>query len=384
MGQIRHKTNSYRVSPVSGERRSSQFANWSPYSDPGVLCTEDNLGEVHSFASGHWLGGGAWFLSRDTVAFRPDSVVGAPTGLINGKVRMGSNLTGVTQPALPSQPSDSQAWALGGTAIARTEPTNPAFDLSVTLGELMREGIPIAPGSTVMEQTRLAKKAGGEYLNLEFGWLPLVRSVKDFASVVTNHDDIIRKYQEGANRTIKRSYQWEPETEFSYSPTGFGAVPVNGNFTGGGRQTSTSKRMWFEVDYVYYLPVGGSTNDKVRRFGSYARKLLGVRLTPEVLWNLAPWSWAADWVANTGDVIHNISAIGTDGLVIRNGYIMCHTVRKTIDHGRYNGSGPWCYRYKTEESKTRRPATPYGFGLTYEGLSLKQKAILAALGMSKW
>jgi hypothetical protein len=383
MGQVRHKTNQFRASPVSGVRRSSQFASWSPYNDLGQLCTEDNLGTVNSWTGHHWSGGGAWFLTRDTHSFNPPKV-DMNTGLIQGPVRMGSNLSGVTQPSLPVQPSDSQANALGATAIARTEPTNPAFDLSVTLGELMREGIPNAPGSSAMERTKAAKSAGGEYLNIEFGWLPLVRSINDFATVVRDHDDIIRKYQEGANRTIKRSYQWEPEQAYGYSATNFGAVPANGNFTGGGRYTSTSKTMWFEVDYQYYLPTGGSTNDKIRRFGSYARKLLGVRLTPEVLWNLAPWSWAADWVANTGDVIHNISAIGTDGLVIRNGYIMCHTQRITVDHGRFNGTGPDCFHTRVEESKTRRPATPYGFGTSYDGLSNRKKAILVALGMSRW
>jgi len=384
MGQTRRKTNSYRVAPVSGSRRSSKFVAYSPYSDPGVACSETSLGEVHNFTHGHWDGGGAWFLNRNVTTLLPESVIGSPAGLILGDVRMGSNLSGVVQPALPSQPSDSQAYALGATGIARTEPTNPAFDMSVTLGELMREGIPNAPGHSVMERTKLAKSAGGEYLNVEFGWLPLVRSVKDFAATVNNHDDIIRKYQEGANRVIKRRYEWEPETVYGYQATNFGAVPANGSFTGGGRYTSTLKKTWLEVEYKYYLPIGGSTNDKIRRFGSYARKLYGVRLTPEVLWNLAPWSWAADWVANTGDVIHNISAIGTDGLVIRNGYIMCHTQRITVDHGRYNAAGPVCYRTVVEESKTRRPATPYGFGLSYDGLSVKQKAILVALGMSKW
>jgi len=256
--------------------------------------------------------------------------------------------------------------------------------MSVALGELMREGIPKAPGFAEMEKVRAAKAAGSNYLNVEFGWLPLVRSINDFANVVDNHDKIIRKYQEGANRTIKRSYRWPEETAYAYNPTGFGSVPSNGNFTGGGRYESTSKRMWFEVDYVYHLPIGNTMNDKVRRFGSYARKLLGIDLSPEVLWNLAPWSWAADWVANTGDIMHNVSALGTDGLVIRNGYIMCHITRHTIDHGRFNGQGASETRYTIDETKVRRPATPYGFGLSWSGLTARQQAVVLALGMSRW
>jgi len=37
----------------------------------------------------------------------------------------------------------------------------------------------------------------------------------------------------------------------------------------------------------------------------------------------------------------------------------------------------------TTVTKQRRRASPLGFGVAYDGLSLKQKAILAALGLSK-
>jgi len=349
----------------------------------GALNTEDSLGVLNQHLRDRWSGGGAWFCTKTNHTFVPPVVGGEPETLIQGPVRMGSNTTSIVD--LPMNvPSDSQLNALGTTAIARTEPTNPAFDLSVTLGELWHEGIPNAPGAQVMETTKAAKLAGGGYLNIEFGWLPLVRSIRDFAKVVDKHDKIIDQYQQGANRTIKRSYQWDPVTDNKYTTSNFGAVPVNGSFTGGGRYQSVEQRKWFEVDYVYHLPTGGAVHDKVARYGSYARKLLGVRLTPEVVWNLAPWSWAADWVANTGDVIHNISAIGTDGLVIRNGYIMCHTRRVKIDSGRYNGKGVTCFHTVVDESKIRIPATPYGFGLTYGSLTTKQKAILVALGLSKW
>jgi hypothetical protein len=256
--------------------------------------------------------------------------------------------------------------------------------MSTAMGELMREGIPKAPGSDVMYATQRAKAAGSEYLNTEFGWLPLVRSINDFANVVKNHDEILRKYQEGANRTIHREYHWPSESAYDWDPTGFGSVPTNGNFTGGGRYQNAGKNQWFEVDYVYHLPVTPTQDNKFRRYGSNARKLLGIDLTPEVLWNLAPWSWAADWVTNAGDVLHNVSALGQDGLVIRNGYIMCHTWRTIIDTGQYNGAGPLCVRKIVTETKFRRPATPYGFGVSYDGLSTRQKAVVLALGISRW
>jgi hypothetical protein len=38
---------------------------------------------------------------------------------------------------------------------------------------------------------------------------------------------------------------------------------------------------------------------------------------------------------------------------------------------------------KSTTVKQRLPATPFGFGLTFDGLSTKQKAILTALGITR-
>jgi len=281
-----------------------------------------------------------------------------------------------------SQPTDLQAYALGSTAIANTLPTNPAFDLSVNLGEIRNDGIPLLPGTQMMEQTRAAKAAGGEFLNVEFGWLPLVSAVRDFAKVVEDSDDLVRKYQEDANHVIRRQFHWPIERAEKTLNCNFSMTPANGFFVGGQRHQVVEHRRWFEAEYEYYLPTGGSTNDKFRRYASYARKIYGIRLTPEVLWNLAPWSWAADWFGNVGDVMTNISNIGTDGLVLRNGWLMSHTSRVTHDFGTYNGRT--MHAVRTEEQKRRWAATPYGFGVSYSGLSPTQVAIISALGLSSW
>lgn len=119
-----------------------------------------------------------------------------------------------------------------------------------------------------------------------------------------------------------------------------------------------------------------------------ANKLLGTRLTPEVLWNLAPWSWAADWITNTGDVLHNISMFAQDGLVLRYGYVMEETIieRTWTLHGVGFKSSPGPYNFSStlrEIHKVRRKATPFGFGVSEEAFTPRQYSILAALGMSR-
>jgi hypothetical protein len=285
---------------------------------------------------------------------------------------------------IPSHPSELSRYADGTTAIARTEPTNPAFDLSVFLGEIRAEGIPNLPGTALREKVKSAKSGGSEYLNIEFGWVPLINGLRDFCKTVEKSDSIIRSYQEKANVVTQRSYEWPVEEQSQAFACNFSAQPAIGFFSGGGVHEHRFERKWFEAEYIYYLPTGTALNDKIRRYGSYARKLLGVDLSPEVLWNLSPWSWAADWFANTGDVMHNISALGTDGLVMRHAYVMHHTGLVRQSTGYLHGV-PSLRQQQTQitETKSRLGATPFGFGLTDAGLTTKQKAIIVALGLTK-
>lgn len=116
-------------------------------------------------------------------------------------------------------------------------------------------------------------------------------------------------------------------------------------------------------------------------------KVLGLELTPETLWNLAPWSWAVDWVSNAGDVVSNISDWANDGLVLKYGYMMEETSVTDV----YTFDGPsglpgnhQPYPVTLQRTvKKRIRATPFGFGLNWSGFSPRQLAILAALGITK-
>jgi len=83
--------------------------------------------------------------------------------------------------------------------------------------------------------------------------------------------------------------------------------------------------------------------------------------------------------------MHNVSALGQDGMVMRYGYIMCHTRKEVWDWGYFQDQEGLRMDHKfVEETKTRTPATPFGFGVAFDGLSGKQLAIVSALGLSRW
>jgi hypothetical protein len=120
-----------------------------------------------------------------------------------------------------------------------------------------------------------------------------------------------------------------------------------------------------------------------------AKEILGVDLTPEVVWNLTPWSWAVDWFSNVGDVLSNISDTIDDSLLMRYGYIMEHTIVRDTYTRKYDRPF-WDKSVLLDsgvslvtETKLRRRANPFGFGMSWEGLSPKQLSILASLGITR-
>jgi len=149
----------------------------------------------------------------------------------------------------------------------------------------------------------------------------------------------------------------------------------------------TVTKRWFSGAFTYHLPSGYDSRDGMARKALFAKQVLGVRLTPETLWNLAPWSWAVDWFTNAGDVLHNLSHWQSNGLVMRYGYIMeTISVKHTYTYeppAGYTGGKVVPPLVLVTTVKTRRKANPFGFGLTWDGLSPLQKAIAVAVGLSR-
>lgn len=298
----------------------------------------------------------------------------------------------------PHFSSPTQLASYGSTAISRCIPTNPLAGLTVALGELKAEGIPsLAGASFLKDRTRVARNAGSEYLNYQFGWLPLVSDIQDIANSARRSNELVAEYARNSGKRLKRRYSFPVVTESSTETVaeGIEALPkpqlpnISLYLSCEPRvertRTIESKR-WFSGCFTYYLP----SHDGLARSAAIADKLYGARITPETLWNLTPWSWAADWIGNFGDVVHNVSRFMNDGLVMPYGYIMEET--STTDlytatgtrYKSYPGEDPFtCTQSFTTIVKQRAQATPFGFGLDFAGFTQRQWSILAALGLTR-
>jgi hypothetical protein len=285
-------------------------------------------------------------------------------------------------------------FASGGTAISRTLPTKSQSQLALSLIELVREGIPALIGASLVRGGINPRTLAEEYLNYEFGWAPLIRDVQSLMRVVSESASILEEYRLHAGKHTRRRYQFPDVKEtrmFTGATRVASDIPLANLMSGVGNGypqviQSLSQRTWFSGAYRYYLPVTEPSFEDFRAWEREANHLLGLRLTPELLWNATPWTWLADWFANIGDVVSNVSHIGQDGLVLQYGYIMQEThVRSEVylpGATPYGVSGPLGETI-TVSRKVRRKASPYGFGLTAEALTPKQWAILGALGLTQ-
>jgi len=302
----------------------------------------------------------------------------------------------------------------GTRAVAETAPTNPVAGLAQTLAEIKREGLPRLAGlrKAGEEVQGMSREAGSEYLNTQFGWKPLVSDATNLLSAIVDADKHIRQYQRNAGRHVRRSYYF-PETVESTTPThtigsgsalcyGTARSPLTstqrsvaqstlfpsrtGTLT---RYTETTRKIWFKGAFTYALP--GDFTSRLGRLRTLEAKfhhLFGTRLSPDLLWNLAPWTWLADWEFNIGDILTNVRNLQQDGLVIQYGYMMATSVTKHIRIAsgvpKYGG-GYWDPVTTTfiTTRKERVRVNPYGFGSDPASYTNRQWAILAALGMTK-
>lgn len=327
----------------------------------------------------------------------------------------GSFIAYATQNGLCS--SANQLNAMGATAIARCSPTQQYASAFAGIKEAMKDGLPDIPGvsktrieSTLRDFER--KKASGaikgtaeEYLNVVFGWSPLLSDISNIYNSVTNWDARVEQFRRDAGQVVRRTYRFPSErpsvSEFKYTRDNstweasqpglalWNAAPGANANTQNMIQVSSLKRdTWFSGAFTYHIPDGDGYIDKMRRKSQELDLMLGLSLTPESIWNASPWTWLVDWFVNAGDVITNISNMLDDGLVMHYGYVM----EKSIWKYSYTQQGypPRGYSMGTTHSldydlviKQRRRATPFGFGLNPLSFSKKQLAILAALGITR-
>jgi len=306
----------------------------------------------------------------------------------------------------------------GAKAIKATIPTTPKTSISRFLAEL-KDPIRV-PGASALKVKRIADLphvGGEEILNYLFGVQPTVTDLINLFKSVQRSSKIIAQYKLDNNKPIRRRFGF-PAIEtaeheiFSLTSTAGANVFPNStlnfensslnfysdadavnmlDYSKGWTARVTEKstqNVWFSGEYSYVLPIGNDFQSRFQRYEAYANRILGTRVTFATLYQLAPWSWLLDWFADIGTIIQNSDSLSQDGLVLRYGYLMSHTVTDraltvyglTDYRGNKYTSATTIFR---TERKQRVRSTPFGFGLNPSSFTAGQWTILGALGLTK-
>jgi hypothetical protein len=303
----------------------------------------------------------------------------------------------------PSLSSSSDALnQKGADAIALCSPTNSVAAASTFLGEVLSDGLPRIPGiSTWKKRTQPLLGVSEEFLNAVFGWLPMTEEIGEMADAIRHTRDVLSQYKRDEGKVVRRQFNFPKERDESFeylepgkasaqtAPGNYSYPPFNGPSGTRVRQRVVTRECWFSGAFTYHIPNEDDFFAGLMDAGSQADHLVGTAITPEVLWELVPWSWGIDWFSNAQSVITNWQNMELYGLVMRWGYLMEHTIVKDT-YSMLDGSGIAGVAASAvapvtlvTETKVRQPANPYGFGVEWADLSTVQLAILGALGITR-
>lgn len=302
----------------------------------------------------------------------------------------------------------------GSSAIAENRPFESVSEVTTALLELfpiarlgrMNVEVPKIPLKEIAELMLRApgkhqvreyiSRAGGEYLNIMFGWNPTIRDLEDLFYAVKESkrllDNFAKRYEKQYRFRTKpeetrSSFSFTtssdlpstpPINSFFWSNLGTGKVSISGNLT---------QTRWASGAWLFHKYTDGGLSDQLNEWVNIVDYLYGLKPSLDTAWELTPFSWLVDWKTNIGHVLTNISNIGADGLALQFGYAMSHyeiTADVSIPTVRLAGRpdlGPLRAKFEYS-SKSRIRATPYGFGITPDSFTSKQWSILSALGLS--
>lgn len=262
-------------------------------------------------------------------------------------------------------------------------------------------------GSTSFESRVMRPKAAADqFLNEQFGWAPFLRDVAKFDDVLSHQWKYIKDITDKNNKAVrKRVTLLNEET----------VTPITG---GGGIANSVSYAM---PGYPLSIPAGYFKSppfwrcDEVKttkitavgKFRYYRKEfdatekdyssswneamrqatLYGLRISPSNLWKITPWGWAVDWFTSANIYIDNWSDYYVDNISAEYFFVMQHqrkARRLTCVFPFHSGLVTLSWD-RFVETKQRLPgSSPFDFDLAWNGLSDRQIAIAAALGISRW
>lgn len=327
--------------------------------------------------------------------------------------------------------TDAELRKMGTDFIRFTNPLKPKADLLVSIAELLREGFPRMISRELLDPSKFRgrklrlKALGGEYLNVVFGYKPIISDVIKVYDTLQKIDEIVEQWIRDDKKSILRHrsvslprkvvnldedgsggqkiqtaffppraginepyyrYEWTNNPSWYSSFSRRGQVVYEENIT-------FSAQFSYDLSKLRLLSAFGDdgplteSNAALREYlGLHAVGLAPTDFSWVTLWNLVPFSWLVDWFVNIGELFDNYRAEQSAQLQMGWAYVSTHATRKVHCTTYVKGVGDGMTIRQTvdarQKSIRRLKATPFGFDVSFDGLTANQSAILGALALS--
>lgn len=291
----------------------------------------------------------------------------------------------------------------GPTGWAKAAPGRPTADLGQFLAEIREVPKMLHDTAHIFKQSwdaykggrkSMSKHAANTWLGYNFGWVPFVNDLRKFWKTAENIDDTLNQIIRNNDKFQRRERSIFTATD-TLSDSGWELgtwhVPVFSAYEYSGtpwyrrRAVITRYRhFWFSGSFRYWIPDLETMGGRRRTM----RKLFGANVTPELVWEITPFSWLADWIGNLGDNFKNLDTGWADNLVAKYAYVM----GTQYIEGNFTTQFNWapsvpfpreCSNTIRVTLKDRRPASPFGFALTSEGFTARQWSLISACGLQR-
>lgn len=326
---------------------------------------------------------------------------------------------------VPYAMSDAYIRSKGSEMLRSSRPTYPHASLGQWVGELRDfHSLFTNSGRAMTRDRNMLKAAGSGWLGYQFGWKPFIGDLIKSAEAILNATEYINQFLRDSGRLVyrKRSQMlaqdsWQSEGIYTSPPdvwsfgqnqtftqfstpygnamgryrSGVGYDGWRGAFKNLNITSTTEIRTFAKFEYFSFDPDGFL--DKLSYYEQNARFLLGLNLTPDLIWELTPWSWMLDWFFDLGGFLSYQVSVENDSLVMRqSGAVMEQNTSIAATCYAYYGSDPTVPLsgydkpfYNVNSSKRtqiRLPSGPYDMGTTWD-LSNSQWYIIGALGLTR-
>lgn len=195
-------------------------------------------------------------------------------------------------------------WAYWKTkALANLNPNAPVVDIPLFIFEFKDFPAMLKNLGNILSKRMHPRDIPEGWLAYSFGWKPLVSdllSLFDFTKQMNDRAAYLRRLEHGGK--IRRSLGGGV-VQHSITPNGYGvtlSTPAGQNALKADVELLETQRVWFTANakLLDTLPELPSEMKSLTR-----NIVLGLSVNPSTVWNMIPWSWLIDYMANIGDVM---------------------------------------------------------------------------------